>query len=312
MSQALIEEKSNMIKFILQIVLIVASIFIFMSAGIYEDKTGYSTQKKWKINRKCLFALVPLVIWCLSLSVTFVPANNVGVKWSAFGGTSETTLSEGIAFKIPFMDKIYTIPTTVQERTIKDVSVQTKDAQYVRMEVNVKFQVNKSNAFTVYKRYGDIDKLKENIIGNYAQKSVEKVVTQYNVIEVLGEQKNEIYTKATADLKEKLAKEGVELTSLTIKDMDAGDAIEKAIQDEAVAKKAVETAKQEKEKAQINAEKKKIEAQGEADANAIKTSKLTDQILTEMLINKWDGKLPIVNGSENNMLDISSLLKGTK
>ena len=295
-----------MLGFIFKALLIIAAIALFVWMGFIQNEHG---EGRWKLRKKCLLALLPLAIWILSLSVVFVPTNTVGVKWSAFGGTSETTLNEGITMKIPFMDKIYTIPTTVQERTIKGVSVQTKDAQFIKMEVNVKFQVSKSNAFKVYKRYGDIDAMKANIIGNYAQKSVETIVTQYNVIEVLGEKKNEVYTRATADLKEKLAKEGVELTSLTIKDMDAGKEIEEAISKEAVAKKSVETAKQEKEKAQIVAEKKKIEAQGEADANEIKTSKLTDAVLKEMLIKKWNGKLPVVNGSDGNMFDLSSLMK---
>lgn len=295
-----------MLMFIIQAILIVAVLAAFIGAGLYKD--DYGDFAGWKPKKKCLLALIPLGVWVLTLSVAFVPANTVGVKWSAFGGTSETTLNEGITLKIPFADKIYMIPTTVQERTVKNVSVQTKDAQFIKMEVNIKFNVSKSNAFKVYKRYGDIDSMKQNIIGNYAQKSVETIVTQYNVIEVLGEKKNEVYTRATADLKEKLAKEGVELTSLTIKDMDAGKEIEEAISKEAVAKKAVETAKQEKEKAQIVAEKKKIEAQGEADANEIKTSKLTDAVLREMLIKKWDGKLPKVSGSDN-MLDVTSLLK---
>lgn len=295
-----------MLMFIIQSVLILTVAAVFIGAGLYKDE--YGDIAGWKPEKKCFLSLIPLSMWVLTLSIAFVPANTVGVKWSAFGGTSETTLNEGVTLKIPFADKIYIIPTTVQERTVKNVSVQTKDAQFIKMEVNVKFNVSKSNAFKVYKRYGDIDSMKQNIIGNYAQKSVETVVTQYNVIEVLGEKKNEVYTRATADLKEKLAKEGVELTSLTIKDMDAGKEIEEAISKEAVAKKAVETAKQEKEKAQIVAEKKKIEAQGEADANAIKTSKLTDAVLREMLIKKWDGKLPKVSSSEN-MLDITSLLK---
>lgn len=294
-----------MLIFIIQAALIIVAIAMVVLMGLQDDSYGNAN---WKPKKKCLLALIPLGIWVLTLSVAFVPANTVGVKWSAFGGTSETTLNEGVTFKIPFADKIYMIPTTVQERTVKNVSVQTKDAQFIKMEVNVKFNVSKSNAFKVYKRYGDIDSMKQNIIGNYAQKSVETIVTQYNVIEVLGEKKNEVYTRATADLKEKLANEGVELTSLTIKDMDAGKEIEEAISKEAVAKKAVETAKQEKEKAQIVAEKKKIEAQGEADANEIKTSKLTDAVLREMLIKKWDGKLPKVSGSDN-MLDITSLLK---
>lgn len=278
---------------------------IFIVLSFYNPKTH---DFKRKPNKLITLGIICLLIFAGSTCIDFVPANHVGVKWSMIGGTSDKTLNEGIVFKTP-LDKIYTIPTTVQERTMKDVTVQTKDAQFLTMEVNVKFSVNKENAFNVYKRYENIDNLKQNIISNYSQKAIEKIVTQYNVIDVLGAKKNDIYKLATEELKNKLSAEGVNLVELTIKDMDAGDEIEKAIRAEAVAKKAVETAKQNKEKAKTEAETKLIQAQGEAKANAVKTKALTDKVLLEQWISKWNGILPTVSGSDSNMIDISELLK---
>lgn len=289
-----------MMMFILRIVLVI--VFLGLIAfGLFDLDGDFNPGKR------ILFALIPVVLLIGSFCVATVPANNVGVKWSMFGGTSEKTLDEGIVLKSPF-DKVYTIPTTVQERTMEGVTVQTKDAQFLTMEINVKFQVNKVNAFNVYKRYETVDNLKQNIIGNYSQKALETVITNYNIIDVLGEKKNEIYALSTEELKNKLSQEGIDLVELTIKDMDAGEAIEKAIQDEAVAKKAVETAKQNQERAKTEAETKLIEAEGEAKANAVKTKALTNEVLMEQWISKWDGKLPTVSG-DDNMIDISSLLK---
>ncbi|AQP38605.1 hypothetical protein DO83_02650 [Anaerostipes hadrus] len=97
--------------------------------------------------------------------------------------------------------------------------------------------MNQKDAFKVYKRYTTLDNLKQNIISNYAQKSIETVVTQYNVIDVLGARKMKFIRWQAKDLQEMLKSEGVELIQLTIKDMNAGDEIEKAIADEAVAKR---------------------------------------------------------------------------
>ncbi|MCI9092712.1 MAG: prohibitin family protein [Coprobacillus sp.] len=297
----------SIILFIVKALLVLGGIGCIVGA-FYDFKIF-----EWKNKpSKLLYAgILCIFIFVSSMCIDFVPANNVGVKWSMIGGTSNKTLNEGIVLKTP-MDKIYTIPTTVQERTMKDVTVQTKDAQFLTMEVNVKFSVNKENAFNVYKRYENIDNLKQNIISNYSQKAIEKIVTQYNVIDVLGEKKNDIYNLATEELKNKLSAEGVNLVELTIKDMDAGDEIEKAIKAEAVAKKAVETAKQNKEKAKTEAETKLIQAQGEAKANAVKTKALTDKVLLEQWIEKWNGILPMVSGSDSNMIDISELLKNSK
>ena len=289
---------------LIQIILVVLTIIAVLIGFINYD----STLRKLSIkpNKKLPLAIIPLIL-CLACScIVFVPANTVGIRWSAFTGTSETTLNEGIAIKTP-VDKIYQIPTTVQEKNMENIAVQTLDAQWVAMNLNIKYQVDKANAYKVFKNYKTLDNLDVNLISNVAQRSVEEVTTKYNVIDILGEQRNTIYTEIENILKEKLAQEGVTLKFITILDTDAGEEIEAAIAKEAVAKKAVETAEQEKKKAEIDAQKKLIEAEGEAKANEIKTEQLTDEILTEMFIEKWDGKLPTVSGSEGMMLDVSSI-----
>lgn len=161
----------------------------------------------------------------------------------------------------------------------------------------------------MYKRYTTLDNLKQNIISNYAQKSIETVVTQYNVIDVLGAKKNEVYKMASKDLQEMLKSEGVELIQLTIKDMNAGDEIEKAIADEAVAKKRVETAEQNRLKAKKDAQTKVINAKAEADANKILEKQLTNKILAQQWIKKWNGEVPKVSGDNKSMINIGELMK---
>ena len=293
-----------MLKLLLQLVLLIATIGCLGIGIVGEDENG---EPKFKVSAKILLAIIPLALWVSTMCVTFVPANTVGIKYSAISGVSEDTLSEGLAFKSP-IDKIYTIDTTVQERTVENVSVQTKDAQWVSMNINVKYSVNSSNAFKIFKSYKTLENLQNNLIANATQRSIEEVTTKYNVMEVLGEERNTIYTEIENSLKERLAAEGVDLKFITIKDTDAGEAIENAIAKEAVAKKEVETAMQNQEKAKIEADTKLIEARGEAEANAVKTKQLTNEILMEMWINKWNGKVSVVSGTDGSMIDISSLM----
>ena len=260
-----------------------------------------------KPNKKLPLSIIPLVLCVACSCIVFIPANTVGIRWSAISGTNETTLDEGIAIKSP-VDKIYQIPTTVQEKMMENVAVQTLDAQWVSMSLNIKYQVDNVNAYKVFKNYKTLDNLDTNLISNVTQRSVEEVTTKYNVIDILGEQRNNIYIEIENILKDKLAQEGVTLKFITIIETDAGEEIEAAIAKEAIAKKAVETAEQEKKKAEIDAQTKLIQAEGEAKANEIKTKQLTDEILTEMFIEKWDGKLPTVSGSDGMMLDVSSIL----
>lgn len=179
---------------------------------------------------------------CIGLScITSIPANTVGIKYNFIFGTSEDTLSEGLVLKSP-LDKVYLIDTTVQERTIENLSSQTKDSQFVTMSINVKYQVEPANAYKIYKGYKTLENLDTNLIANMAQRCIEEITTKYNIIEVLGEKRNDIYREIEVLLKERLLAEGINFKMLTIKDTDAGDEIESAIRAEAIAKKAVETA----------------------------------------------------------------------
>lgn len=234
--------------------------------------------------------LLALVLICGISSCSTVPANNVGIKYNKFSGTSETTLSEGVYMKIPFVEKIIKIDTTVQERTDENVYIQTADSQFLTLNVNIKYKVDSENAFKVFKRYGSLDSLTTNVIGNYAQEALNEVFSQYNVIDLLGTKRNEAIAAAKNVLADKYAGEGVSLEALTIKDMDAGDEIEKAIQDEAVAKKKVETANQELEISKAEAEKRIVEAEAEAketviqaeaeaEANKIISESITDELI---------------------------------
>ena len=59
---------------------------------------------------------------------------------------------------------------------------------------------------------------------------------------------------------------------------------------------------------QIEAEKIIVAAEAEKKANELKEKSLTDNIIKEKFIEKWNGELPKVVGSDN-MLDITNLIK---
>ena len=291
-----------MLDFIIKALLVIITFVLFIDFG-FKKIDG---DRSWHLNKKQFLCIIPIVILIGTMCIAVVPANTVGVKYSVFTGTSKNTLNEGIHLKMPF-DTVYEIDTTVQERTVEGLSVQTADAQFMSMVINVKYQVSNKDAFKVYKGYKTLDALNQNIIANYAQSALSEVCTQYNIIDILGEKRNEVVQKTSELLAEMYTAEGVTLKGLTIKDMDAGEEIENAIKQEAVAKKEVETAEQNRLKAEKEAETKLIEAQGEANANAVKTSQLTKEILTEQWIEKWNGELPSVTDGNGVMIDMGSL-----
>lgn len=281
---------------------IILSLLIFIGSGVNHD-TG-----EWKLNKRQLATPVGLLIILFGCFVT-VPANNVGIKYNPFsGGTQEKTIGEGIYMKNP-LEKVYKLSTKVGEFQFKNISIQTQDAQYVTTILQIQARIDKTKAYEYFRKYGNknLEDI-QSIISNTIQKEFEKVTTTYNIMEVLGDKRNEIVDKTLANVKEELLKDGILVERIVLVDTDAGVEVEKAISNEAIAKKEVETAEYKKQKAEIEGEAKVIEAQKEKEANELLNKTLTDQILLQQYIEKWDGKLPTVS-SDGNIIDISDLLK---
>lgn len=269
---------------------------------------GLDLEGNWKVNLKQLLSplgLIVILFGCFSM----IPANSVGIRYNPFaGGTQEKTLKEGFVIKNP-VEKVYKLSTKVEEFRFENISIQTEDSQYVTTILQIQARIDKTKAHEYFKKYGD-KKLKDiqTILSNTVQKQFEKVTTTYNVMEVLGEKRDEIVNKTLEGVQEELLKDGILVERVILVDTDAGTDVEQAIKNEAIAKKEVETAEYKKQKAEIEGQAKVIEAQKTKEANELLNKTLTDEILLQQFIEKWNGQLPKVT-SDNNLFDVSSLLQ---
>lgn len=281
---------------------IIISILLFITIGIDLE------EEKFILNKKQFLSPLGLLIILFGCFTT-IPANSVGIRYNPFkGGTQNKTLKEGFYFKNP-LEKIYKLNTKVQEFNFGNISIQTKDSQWIKSKLQVQARIDKTNAYEYFKKYGykDLKDIK-SILSNTIQKEFEKVTTTYNIMEVLGEKRDEIVNKTLTNVQKELLKDGILVERIVLVDTDAGAEVEKAISNEAIAKKEVETAEYKKQKAEIEGESKVIEAQKEKEANELLNKTLTKEILLQQYLEKWNGELPVVS-SEGNMIDVSGLLK---
>lgn len=287
-----------------------------------EIKTIESEELTWKLNKLQFLSILPCLILLFGV-FTRIPANSVGIQYSTFSGVKEDTLTEGMHTKSIF-DKIYVISTEVQTKNLKDITGQTKDSQYVNITMDVQYKVDSSTAFQVFREFRNLENVDKKLIANVVQRAVESVTTEYNVYDILGSAKNEVYAKIQEALKADLSEKGISFYYINFIDVDAGEAIEGAITAQAVAKQAVETAEQERQKAEIEAQKrvveaqanlekakieaetKLVEAQATADANALLEESLNEKILQKLWIEKWNGQLPkFVTDGDSMMIGFS-------
>ena len=280
-------------------VIVTLIVFATLSIDVKEDKF-----KVTKTSFLSLFCLLLIGFGCF----TNIGANRVGIVYNPFkGGIQNYTLGQGYKTKSP-LTKIYKINTEVRELTFKNISVQTNDSQFVNAVIKAQVKIDSNKAFEYFSKYKDKD-LEDisSLLSSTMQKQLETITTQYNIMDVLGAKRDEIVNKSLDLIQKELLKDGISVLRITLVDTDAGEQIEKAIANEAVAKKEAETAEYKKQKAQLEGEAKVIEAQKEKEANELISKTLTDELLMEQFIEKWDGKLPTVTGGET-MFDISSIM----
>ena len=236
----------------------------------YDNETGKTKLTKLaKGGIIMVVAITSLGIFRLT-AVKRIPANTVGVKVSAIGGVQENTLQTGYHLKIPFIDTVYTLSTSVQTKTMEKITTQTKDGQWLNTNIDVKYRVNKEKAMTVFSNYTTLETVNDSVVSPAVQRAIESVTGSYDIYDVLGNKRTEVYEMIDKALKEKFESYDLEFVSFTITDQDAGDEIEAAIKSESVKQKEIDTAKQEQEKAKVEADTKKVQAQAEADAGIIK------------------------------------------
>lgn len=269
---------------------IVAMIITIIAMAIEEDTRPF-----------CWIGLLWLLLILFGCFTT-IGANTVAVMYNPFrGGIQNEVLNEGFKGKSPF-DKVYKISTEVKEFTFENLSVQTSDSQFVNATMQLQVRIDKSQAFEYFKKYGgkDLDDI-QTIISNTTQQKLEQVTTKYNIMEMLGEKRNDIVNETLELIKEELMKDGILVERIVLVDTDAGEAIEGAIANEAVKKKEAESAEYERQKAQLEGEAKVIQAQKDKEANDLKQTSLTPAVLQEKMIEKWNGQLPNTVLNDNIM-----------
>ncbi len=262
----------------------------------FEEKIPHYSPKKTGENlKKTLIAFVMIVAAAIiGVSSTYQIREQEQVVLTTLG-KAEAVTEPGLHFKIPFIQQVQKVNTTIQgfaigynettnETVTSEAIMITSDYNFIDVDFFIEYKV----ADPVKAVYASANP--ERILKNLAQSCIRNVIGSYDVDSVLTTGKNEIQ----ASIKDVLAKQlekhdiGLTLVNVTIQDSEPPTAeIMEAF-------KNVETAKQGKETAINNANKYKNEKLPTAEAEADKIIKEAEAFKQER-INEATGQVARFN-----------------
>jgi regulator of protease activity HflC (stomatin/prohibitin superfamily) len=224
-----------------------------------------------------------------------------------FGKYNET-FEPGLNFYNIFTKEVVRIPVCTQLEAIK-IESGSKDLQTVTTTLAINYRVDTGKSFSIYKNIGASY---EEILVVPAVNEVLKAITAQYTAEESVTNRALISDGLVAGLNEKLNNIGLYITDVNIINFDFSEAYINAIEEKQVAQQKLLKAETEKQtaitNAQAEAEATKIRAEAEAEANRLISESLTDEVIENKKIEKWNGELPRVTGAGGTMLDMSSVI----
>jgi len=263
-----------------------------------------------KLNKKhvVLEIAVAFILFVFSCSFVIIPTGYTGVR-TTFGQIDPDPVSNGFNFKIPFIQSIEKVNNKQQDISFDGkVWSETKERTAIYYdEITVTYQINPKSSAWIYANVTNYKDalVNQGIVASSIKASSKSLSdtdsTNRSIIEPL------VLKNLQESLDEKYGADVVDITKVIIGNADFEDGYNQAIaakqqaqleaekqqiENQRAIEKAESDAKVRQTNAEAEANAKLISAKAEAEANDLLEKSLTDQILKEMWLEKWDGQLP--------------------
>ena len=179
----------------------------------------------------------------------------------------------------------------------------SSDAQTMDVAMTLQYQVLTDKAVEIVSQYGTLDALTNRITAISTERT-KAVLSSHAAMNIIAN-RQEMSPAVEEALRSAVGDEYyVNVVAVVLTNIDFSDSFETAVEEKMVAEQKQLKAEYENQtkvaQAQAEADAKIIAAEAEAKANELLEKSLTDKILQEMYLDKWDGKLPeVMTGSES-------------
>ena len=218
------------------------------------------------------------------------------------GKVSSVFKPEGFGYKTPFITHI--VPVSVRQQTRElTADCYSSDLQQVKTELRVLYRIPEGSVVKIYQQFAG-DQF-DSLIAPRVQEAL-KEATALQSAEQIVKQREAIKSSALVAAQKKVG-DIVVIVDVVIQNIDLSKELETAIESKMVQEQEAAKAKFTQVKAQIEADTVVIKAKGDAESIRIRGEALkqTPAFIDLQIVEKWDGKSPLVvggNGGGANIL----------
>lgn len=245
--------------------------------------------------------------------ITVIKQGHVGAVYDKLEkGIQDYTLTEGLNFKAPWQ-KVNQFPVSIEtvymskderegSKEDESITVSCSDGS-LNSDLTFSYRFDAEDIPKVQRQYRGKDGkyIMNNVLRGQLRTWVSEVTKDYSTMEVHLTKKDEVNSKLTKYLNDKADKYGVTFENVSLAETRPSAEVQQAIEKRQQIAQELEQQKLSLEKAEIAKQEEKlrqekalIQAEGERRANEEKSKGLTKEILQQMAVEKWDGKLPQV------------------
>ncbi len=254
-----------------------------------------------------ILIIVVLVIVFISKSTVTIGSGEAGVLYKTFGGgvvTDEPPLGEGFHLVLPW-DKVIVYEVRQQE-VFEKMQVLSSNGLEIKLDASAWFQPQYEKLGLLHQEKGE--NYVQRILLPTIRSAARSVVGRYTPEQLYSSKRDVIQKEIYEETRKIVGDQYVQLNEVLVRDVTLPPTIKEAI--ERKLKQEQESLEYEFKltKAQKEAERQKIDAEGKAVANQILSASLTDKILKEKgiqatleLAKSSNAKVVIVGSGKDGM-----------
>lgn len=205
----------------------------------------------------------------LSYAFVVIPAGHVGVMFNVFGGVQDRELREGFHIVLPVLQQVTQYDVRQQEITLAtttgdQINARSSEGLDIGVDVTVIYQVVASEAAKLHQ---DIGPSYVNVrLRPQIRTAVRDGIANYNAAALISTLRMDLQRGIEQSLATSLAPDNVRILGVLLRDVRIPTLITNAIEEKQAAEQQVEVEENRRRQAEIAAQRRVIEAEGERDA----------------------------------------------